>query len=373
MSKQQHKIPHRLPTAREVARHLYGQEAALIAQRLELLRGNPDHTGEELNQLPGRTPVCALKSPSLLAAYCRREKLGMTDAQVLLATMKVCRYWLKDIDVDDDCPLTYDEARQLAKDMQTRMIYLHRINYVLHTLMLRVSDIVDDRGRLRFQVKKAWVRCEEAWNAYFSPSFWRLERAAWYVTVDHFGIYADAIMPSAEQVYVALRDRMIALGWTDVELKARTELALRMGRVCAVTFLQFFDEVHKEHGISFRRLFIGNDLTPMTERFAEFSASIGIPTARDEHGTLHVRGFESDHSPRVCWAWKRYIEDLRDMDKQDAAALKAISLNPEISERYRQDMEAAERAALQAEEEQKRRDMEEGFKQLEEKYKVTRL
>ena len=362
-----------MPTVREVAHQIYGQEAERIAQQFDALRGNPNHTPEELGPMAMQVPVRALTDPALLADYCIREKLGLLDAQALLAAMKACRYWLKDIDVDENCTLTYDEARELTKDIQIRMVYLHRVNYVLHTLMLRVSDIIDSRGRLRFQVKKAWLRCEDAWKAYFSPSFDRMDRATWYTMVNHLGIYSDAVMPTAEQAYAAIRDRMIALQWTDVELKARIELALRMGRVCAVTFRQFFDEVHRAQGIALHRLLRDNDLTPMTERFAEFSQAIGIPTARDEQGTLHVRGFESEQSPRVGWAWKRYVEDLRDLDKQDAAALKAISLSPEVSERYRQDMEVAEQAARQEEEAQKQREMEEGFKALEEKYKVTKL
>lgn len=372
MNKKQNDIRHRMLTVREVAHQLYGKESERIALRFDMLRGNPNHTEEELNLLPGQTPIRALKNPDLLADYCVREKLGILDAQALLAAMKVCRYWLKDIDVDADCTLTYDEARELANDIQVRMLYLHRINYLLHTLMLRVSDIIDDRGRLRFQVKKAWMHCEEVWEAYFSPSFRRMDSATWYPMVNHLGIYSDAMMPAAEQVYVALRDRMIALGWDDVELKARTELTLRMGRVCAVTFRHFLDEERKAHGISFHRLLSSNDLTPMTERFAEFSAVIGIPTACDEEGTLHVRGFEGEQSPRVGWAWKRFIEELRDLDKQDAAAKKAVSLSPEMS-RYKQEMEAIEQAARQAEEEQKRREMEDGFKALEQKYKVTKL
>lgn len=362
-----------MPTVREVAHQLFDQQAEAIARRIEPLNANPSHTGEELNKLPGLTPVRAMKDAALLADFATEQHWSAFDTMAVLKAAGLCRTWLKEIDVDDTCTLTYDEARELAEDMQMRMVYLHRINYVLHDLMLRVRDIIDSRGRLRFQAKKAWLRCEEAWNTYFSPSFKRMDRATWYALVNHLGIYSDAVMPTAEQAYVALRDRMIALRWTDVELKARTELALRMGQVCAVTFRQFFDEVHQTNGIALHRLLRDNDLTLMTERFAEFSQTIGIPTARDEQGTLHVRGFEHDQSPRVGWAWKRYIEDLRDLDKQDAAALKAISLSPEVSERYREDMEAAEQAARQEEEEQKQRDMEEGFKQLEEKYKVTRL
>ncbi len=372
MNKEQ-KFRHRMPTVREVAHHLYEREVKRIAQRIEPLNANPSHSGEELNLLPLQTPVRAMKDAALLADYATEQHWSAFDTVAVLHVAGQCHYWLKDIDVDEDCALTYGEARKLTNEMQICMVYLHRINYVLHSLMLRVSDIIDSRGRLRFHVKKAWKRCEDVWQEYSSSSFRRMDKAAWYAYVDHLGIYADAVMPTAEQVYAALRDRMIALGWKDVEPKARIELALRMGRVCAISFRQFFDEVHKAHGISLHRLLRINDLTPMTNCFAEFSAAIGIPTVRDEQGILHVRGFEKDNSPRVGWAWKRFINDLRDLDKQDSAALKAISLSPERLQTYRQEMEAAEQSARLEQEKQKQREMEHGFKELEEKFKVTKL
>lgn len=356
-----------MPTVREVAHQIFGQQAEMIARRIEALSTNPDRSPEELDLLPGQTPVRAMKDAAVLADYATEQHWGKLDATAVLQATGACRMWLKEIDVDDDCTLTYNEARELAVNIPVLSVIMHRPNAVMHDLMLRVSDILDDRGRLRFAVKKEHLRSEEAWTAYTRDYHQRFkERTAWFTLQDHLRIYSDAMMPAAERVYEALRNRLIALQWREVELSARIELALRMSRVCQVTYRQFFDDIRREKGIDFRRMFAAFDLQPVADHFRAMCSQAGFPTADDAHGTPHLRGFEHDESPRVGWAWKKFMTDLRDDTTQDKTAEQAINLNPELAEELRQRIEAEQEA-------QKQREMEEGFKALEEKYKVTKL
>lgn len=356
-----------MPTVREVAHQLFDQQTEAIARRIEPLNANPSHTGEELNKLPGLTPVRAMKDLALLADFATEQHWSAFDTMAVLQAAGLCRTWLKEIDVDDTCTLTYDETRELATNVGVLSVTLHRPNAVMHDLMLRVADMLDDRGQLRFAVKKEHLRSEEAWTAYTKDYRQRFaDLTSWYTLQDHLRIYSDAMMTAAESVYEALRNRLIALQWREVELSARIELALRMSRVCQVTFLQFFGDIRREKGIGFQRMFAAFDMQPVTGHFRAMCSQAGFPTATDAQGTPHLRGFENDQSPRVGWAWKKFMADLRDEDMQDKTAKQAINLNPELAEECRQRIEAEQ-------EEQKQRDMEEGFKQLEEKYKVTRL
>lgn len=355
----------RMPTVREVAHYLFDQQAEAIARRIEPLNVNPSHSEEELLNLPYQTPVRAMKDAALLADYATKQRWSANDTYVVLKAAGLLRTRLAALDIDDTCTMTYGEACELAKQIEVLSVTLHRPNAVMHDLMLRVADMLDDRGRLRFAVKKEHLRSEEAWTAYtqdYSNRF--ADLTSWYTLQDHLRIYSDAMVAASEHVYEALRNRLIALQWREVELSARIELALRMSRVCQVTYIQFFDDIRREKGIDFRRMFGSFNMQPVTDHFRAMCSQAGFPTAMDATGTPHLKGFEGDESPRVLWAWKKFMADLRDDEKQDQTAQQAIDLNPELAEECQRRIEAEQ-------EEQKQREMEEGFKQLEEKYKVT--
>lgn len=264
--------------------------------------------------------------------------------------------------------ITLGEVQQSWDLVQSHFVVIHRVNYVLHETMVTVFDLLERDGHLRFGVKKLASDVERMWTESIRPRQMAVERSAWCTFQDHLRLAYDAVEPRLEKVYEAVRNYMIRLAWRDVELKARCSVALLMGKMVGVSFRHFFDDWKKETRIDFTRAFQDDNLQPMVKAFARLCDSVGLRTGIDGDGYYMPTDIDLKANQRVVWAWDDFMLLLRDDDLMDDTARHAIDLNPVVRENYREAMEEAERE----QEEQKQAEMQEAFKQLEEKYKVTK-
>lgn len=58
--------------------------------------------------------------------------------------------------------------------------------------------------------------------------------------MDHLRITYDILHPRIDKLYETVRDYMIRMGWRDVELKGKIEVALLMLKMHEYTFKSFF-------------------------------------------------------------------------------------------------------------------------------------
>lgn len=316
-------------------RQMLRQESEAIALRIDTLSKNADHKPEVLTEMVKQVPLRVMQDVRRLAQYAEEQQWGRADMMAVMAYVSKVREFLQQTRTDDDCTLTYDETWHLYDQVQTWMIMIHRLNFVLRMAMLDVMFLLEDEGRLRFQTKRAWRAVDDEWQRYEQPRRRRIEAKAWKLLGDHLQVNYNHLHPSLEQTYERLRDRMIALGWRDCELWARLQLALMVGRVCEVTFHRLFDDIRRDYHVDMRHCFEGDNLTAMTDRMAQMADALGRKTAKAPDGVWRLAGFDTGQSHRIESAWKRFIAVSRDLDLQDDAALRAIELNPEAQEEYR--------------------------------------
>lgn len=338
--------------------------AQAIATDMNDLRQFAERKPEEVTELAKQIPFRILKDPRLFVPWARGQRLALRDAYSILAWSNSMRDFLKGVDPVGD--VTYDEVQQAAELAQTQSIILQRVNYLLHEQMFIVYDLLENANRMRFMVKKHYLRAEDCYAKYERPRQRNTEVTAWSTLQDHLRLAADALQPRLQRVYEAARDRMIFLGLKDIELRSRIVVALTVGKVQHLSFNHFFDDFKRDCHCDLRRLYADDDLLPMTQAFADMVQALGIGVTTDKTGMPVLRDFDIDQSVRTGWAWQSFMRDLRDVDLMDETAKQAIDLNPKVQQDYY--------AVLHEEEERLRQQQQaEMADRLAERFKVTKL
>lgn len=340
--------------------------AHAIANDMQSLWQYPDRTPEEVELLGKHIPFRILKDPTQFVPWAHANQVSLRDGYSLLEWAGLMKDFLAGVDPVGD--VTYDEVYQAAELAQTQSILLHRINKVLHEQILMVYDLLENerKPRLRFMAKKHYLRAEQLWEAYERPRQKAVERTAWSTLQDHLRLAADVLQPRLQRVYEAARDRMIYLGIKDIELRSRIVVALTVGKVQHLSFQHFFDDFKRDLHCDLRRLYVDDDLTAMTRSFADMVQALGISVTKDKYGLPSLADFDIDNSVRTGWAWKSFMQDLRDTDLMDETAKHAIDLNPKVQQDYY--------AVLQKEQERlQQAEQAEMACKLAERFKVTKL
>lgn len=307
-------------------------------------------------------PVTTIKNEERLAKYVKDNGLTKEDLVVLLTIVGTSLPEFRNITVKPDSAITFGELLDFYDRSQAQFIIIHRCNYILHELMITVYDILEKEKRLRFTVKKNCQDAEKQYHAYVEPRRKRCERTAWCTLQDHLRITHDFLSPMLEKVYESIRDYMIRLGWRDVEVRARIEVALLLAKVARHSFNAFFKEFEDACGCDFSKCYTSSDLRGMVMHFAKMSDSLGFKTVPDKYGLPDLKGFDVDANVRVKWAWNDFINALQDEDLMDESARRAIELNPKVEADYKKVIEEAEAEQMEA-----------NAEKLSEKFKVTKM
>lgn len=346
-----------------------GKKAEFVKELAKLsarLKGRPSKSIEDIATIGDNMPVLYMSSPELASLYIDSQGMNLEDGAHFADWLLSLQAFLRKIEVTD--AVTFGSLNAAYEEVRMQSLIIHRINYILHETMAEVSDLLKREKRLRFGAKKSWNAVENLWEAYVSPRLKETELSVWCTLQDTLDITYCDMEPLLERVYETVRDFMIHLGWRDVELKARCCIVLLIGRMVGNSFRQFFEDYYIKTHIDFKKYYASSDLQPMVRCFADMCNALGIETRTDSDGFYELNGFNPDGNQRVKTAWNAFMNALRDDDRMDESARLALERNPKIHEGY---LHVFERTNLEAEERKKQK-MEEGFKMLEEKYKVTR-
>lgn len=320
---------------------------------------------EELLEIVRAIPLSVLKDNSKMENWYKDNGYNKVELAAILTVVATSMPGFKVADLSEKRmalwqDMTFGELRDFYERAQLQFIVIHRVNYLLHYLMIEVYDLLDKEKRLKFMVKKNKQKAEEVWDGYESPRSKSMTIEAWSTFHDHMRIAKDILQPRLDKVYETIRDYMIWFGWRDVELKARIEIVFLVGKVARHSFNAFFKEFEDASGADFSKCFESSDLQQMVEYFAMMAESLGIKTETDKFGLPDINGFNPTPI-RVKWAWNNFIRDLQDNDLMDESALRAIELNPKTKEDYERILE-----------EDAQKQLDEGIDKLSEKFKVTR-
>ena len=316
---------------------------------------------EELLEIVRAIPLSVLKDNSKMESWYKDNGYNKVELAAILTMVATSMPDFRLISVKPDTELTFGELRDFYERAQVQFIIIHRCNFLLHELMIDVYDLLEKEKRLRFMVKKNSQKAECIWDGYEKPRQKNTPKGAWFTLQDHLRITKDILQPRLDKVYETVRDYMIRLGWRDIEVKARIEVAFLLGKVARHSFRAFFKEFEDASGADFSKCFADSDLQQMVKYFAMMAESFGIKTDADKFGLPDIKGFDCDANVRVKWAWSDFIKDLQDNDLMDESALRAINLNPKTKADYERQL---------AEDAQKQLD--DGLDKLSEKFKVTK-
>lgn len=316
---------------------------------------------EELLEIVRAVPLSVLKDNSKMESWYKDNGYNKVELAAILTMVATSMPDFRLISVKPDTELTFGELRDFYERAQVQFIIIHRCNFLLHELMIEVYDLLEKEKRLRFMVKKNSQKAECIWDGYEKPRQKNTPKGAWFTLQDHLRITKDILQPRLDKVYETIRDYMIRLGWRDIEVKARIEVAFLLGKVARHSFRAFFKEFKDASGADFSKCFESSDLQQMVKYFAMMAESLGIKTEADKFGLPDIKGFDCDANVRVKWAWSDFIKDLQDNDLMDESALRAINLNPKTKADYERQL---------AEDAQKQLD--DGLDKLSEKFKVTK-
>lgn len=318
------------------------------------------HDPDMLDEIAHAMPVTDMKDPVRMARFVNEKNLSLADSLSILAWIFSMKDFLTDIRVSSD--VTIGETTRRFEEVRVGLLFIHRLNYILYESMVRVFDILEKEDRLAFAVKKYYNIIERRWEKHESDKCRVMEKSAWSTMEDHLRISSEVVRPFLEKVYESLRDYMIRLGWRDIEVKANCQTVFLMGKVMGHSFRHYFRCVEKECGVDFSKCFSEDEVYDMVGQFSLLCNSLGIRTAKDEHGYWMLADFDPEKNLRFMWAWDDLMKTLRNDDLMDDAARKAIDLNPEVQREYSQ---------ILAEEEKKA--MDNGIEQLSSKYKIGNL
>ena len=316
---------------------------------------------EELLEIVRAIPLSVLKDNSKMESWYKDNGYNEVELAAILTMVATSMPDFRLISVKPDTELTFGELRDFYERAQVQFIIIHRCNFLLHELMIEVYDLLEKEKRLRFMVKKNSQKAECIWDGYEKPRQKNTPKGAWFTLQDHLRITKDILQPRLDKVYETIRDYMIRLGWRDIEVKARIEVAFLLGKVARHSFRAFFKEFKDASGADFSKCFESSDLQQMVKCFAMMAESLGFKTETDKFGLPDIKGFDCDANVRVKWAWSDFIKDLQDNDLMDESALRAIELNPKTKADYERQL---------AEDAQKQLD--DGLDKLSEKFKVTK-
>lgn len=291
-------------------------------------------TEEQLKDLAKELPVSALRDNIALTNYISEKHLTKVETAHLLTFLSLAMPQFKMFKFVEDKRLTFSELHGYYEKARINFIIIHRVNYLLHSQMLVVYDLLERDNRLRFEVKRLYKKAEKAWKDYEVPRRLHSDKSAWFTLQDHFVYLESLLIPYLEKVYESVRNYMIRLGWRDVEIKARIQIVFFLAKTSIHTFNSFFQDFISASGVDFSACYSSSDMTGIVHIFADMVNALGFETEQDRFNLFDLLGFNSARSQRIDWAWRDFINTLQDEDILDAAAKKAIDLNPQVRSDY---------------------------------------
>ena len=257
-------------------------------------------------------------------------------------------------------------------------LQIHAINYAAYYACMELYDWLCDKKYIgRFSKAEGyWRKTDKVFADYQKTHRSGMERSAWSLFQDHMLLSFDNVKGLLHSMETAIRDFLIqhrqefvgAGQKDDITLLSKSAVALAMLTCMARAFREFFQQTLDEHGVDLSGAFLYASLNKMTRNVCFMLEALGIRFTTAADGTMDLLGIDFNRSPRITSIWKTILFAFEDADVADDTAQRALSLNPEADREYH-DVFAESDAEREA---QKKADMEAAYKELEEKYKVTR-
>jgi hypothetical protein len=279
---------------------------------------------------------------------------------------------------DEGVKLTIRELKDIAESVRMRFIRQHAINYAAYYVIESFYDWLNDKKLIARYSKTEgyWRKLNREFGKYKQYAVGQNERVSKMLFMDYVNQAFGNIESKIEPMEVAIRDYliqhrsdMVASGQKDdIQTIQKVAVCLYFLSFMQHHFYDFFLGFIKEYGVDLSVEFQYADLRKMTLNFIFMCEAQGIKFRTVCGNEKNLVGVDVENSVRVNAAWNAIVDTINDDELSDETARKAIEMNPDAEEEYNDLF-----AEIETErDEKKRKEMEEGFKMLEEKYKVTK-
>lgn len=275
--------------------------------------------------------------------------------------------------------LTVRELDAVIQDARRGFLSQHVLNYCAHYVVRDFKDWLDDKKLIRrfSKTEGYWRKLDTDFRRYVKSHTDGIDPAAIGLFEDHVRLSYDNIAPRIGVLETAVRDHlirhrreMLAAGQKDdIATIQKAAVCLMFVSLMWCSFGNYFMEIVRQHGVDLSTKFLYADLSAMSRNFVFMCEAQGLKFTNDERYGTVLLGVCADASDRVSSVWNGIVRMLEDEDLSDRTAERAIGLNPEINADYQDVFEDVRRER----EEQKKREMDEAFRMLGDKYKVTEL
>ena len=260
--------------------------------------------------------------------------------------------------------LSEKSAKAFEQCMQHFNLF-HILNYAMYEEYLKVSDMIDDMGWRRHQIKKHMAACEEIYNAYTDFYHTHQSKATWYLMQDYGRLFYKELENKIMYLYVAVDNLLLKVGFKNHQLEARSICVEDMLIIIEDTWALFFETYKQLSGLDFSGEFRQADMREFARHYRIIHDNINKPNykiiASLPNQALYV--VDDPQCKAAMSAIRNYINDT---DAIDRAAYQAIQFNDEIRKEYEEDMKKIE-DEKQSEENGNIADI------LSQKFKVTKL
>lgn len=258
-----------------------------------------------------------------------------------------------------------EKTAQAFEQCMAHFNLFHVLNYAMYEEYLKVSDMIDEMGLRKFQIKRSMKECERIYNAYTDFYHDNQSMETWYLMQDYGRIFYNELEQKIDFLYYAVDKLLMKLGFTNHKLEARSICVEDMLIIIEDTWGLFFETYRQLSGMDFSGEFKQADMAEFGRHYRIIHDQITKPNYRILD-TLPNKSLYIVDDPECKAAMSAIRNYINNPDTMDEAAYKAIQYNDSIRAAYDADMKRIE-------EEKQAKEMENIAAVLSTKYKVTKL
>lgn len=224
----------------------------------------------------------------------------------------------------------YHRDGKKLEDMQTyercsvQFPMIHILNIIANTEVIKVIDIIDERGMRRQMLKKMLNQYEERYDKYMNYINKNLQRDVWPLLVDYARASCDNIEGVTNSMRQACYNYLKKKGVAEAKLLAQCEVGMLMWQIATDTFKVYFERYFEECGIDYSKDFKYADLSECKDRWIRIVNEL----------SKGVKGVDFNDDRRCRDAWNDLKDAINTTDFFDKAAAEALRLNPALKAKY---------------------------------------
>ncbi len=298
------------------------------------------------------------------------------DQKVAIAAMYMWTHIRKYRYTDQGEKITIEKLLEVAQDTRVRFIQQHIINYAAYEITRDFYEWLVDKKYINKAAEGFWRKIERSFVEYQKAQSRFTELTTWRMFLDHMRLTTNTLRPYVAMLETTIRDYIIQHRNDILEAAQKDDIPLlQKAAVCFVlltsmqhSYRDYFMDIVKTHGVDFSIEFRYADLGKMIRNTVWMCEKLGMRFGVDKDGDTVLLGVNINNSVRVKSTWNTIVNILGNNELLDRTAEQAMNLYPE--ERKKFDEELAK--VMEEREEQKRKEMEEGFELLMDKYNTRK-